>query len=178
MWLVNDINRQQLAQEARAHLCKLLKLWLVSLQKPERTSSIFEVSQNPSPSIQRYSSQTHDHTLAVRQLLPASLVICLKTAQHITRMELSSMGDLYTQQCRKKANRIIRGPNQLCSRQCHRIRSHTTRIRDSFIPQGTRLWKFCARNLIILSLYSHIIDTWMLLNTFLLYTTVIHSQNT
>lgn len=31
-----------------------------------------------------------------------------KTAQHITRMKLPPMQDLYTQRCRKKANRIIK----------------------------------------------------------------------
>ncbi|XP_044034161.1 uncharacterized protein LOC122867427 isoform X3 [Siniperca chuatsi] len=35
----------------------------------------------------------------------------VKTAQHITRMELPSMEDLNTQRCRKKANRIIRDQN-------------------------------------------------------------------
>ncbi len=34
----------------------------------------------------------------------------VKTAQHI-RTELPSMEDLYTQRCRKKANRIIKDPN-------------------------------------------------------------------
>ncbi|KAI3363260.1 hypothetical protein L3Q82_011897 [Scortum barcoo] len=35
----------------------------------------------------------------------------LQAAQHITRTELPSMEDLYTQQCRKKANMIIKDPN-------------------------------------------------------------------
>ncbi|KAI3373100.1 hypothetical protein L3Q82_006430 [Scortum barcoo] len=35
----------------------------------------------------------------------------VKAAQHITRMELPSMEDLYTQRCRKKATKIIKDPS-------------------------------------------------------------------
>ncbi|KAI3377327.1 hypothetical protein L3Q82_008530, partial [Scortum barcoo] len=35
----------------------------------------------------------------------------VKAAQHITRTELPSMEDLYTQQCRKKATKIIKDPS-------------------------------------------------------------------
>ncbi|KAI3363606.1 hypothetical protein L3Q82_001242 [Scortum barcoo] len=35
----------------------------------------------------------------------------VKAAQHITRTELSSMEDLYTQRCRKKATKIIKDPS-------------------------------------------------------------------
>ncbi|KAI3362040.1 hypothetical protein L3Q82_012379, partial [Scortum barcoo] len=35
----------------------------------------------------------------------------VKAAQHITRTELPSMEDLYTQRCRKKATKIIKDPS-------------------------------------------------------------------
>ena len=72
----------------------------------------------------------------------------VKAAHHITRTELPSMEDLYTQRCRKKTNRIIKDPhhpsNKLFQllppgrRYCS-IRSRTTRLRDSFIPRAIRL---------------------------------------
>ena len=72
----------------------------------------------------------------------------VKSAQHITRTKLPSMVDLYTQRCRKKANRIIKDPchpshKLLCllpsGRRYRSIRTRTTRLRDSFIPQAIRL---------------------------------------
>ncbi|XP_063767926.1 dual specificity calcium/calmodulin-dependent 3',5'-cyclic nucleotide phosphodiesterase 1B-like isoform X3 [Eleginops maclovinus] len=72
----------------------------------------------------------------------------VKTAQHITRTELPSMEDLYTQRCRKKAGRILKDPhhpsnNLFCllpsGRRYRSIRTKTTRLRDSFIPQTIRL---------------------------------------
>lgn len=44
----------------------------------------------------------------------------MKTAQHITKMKLTSMEDLYTKWFRKKVNRA-------------------TRLSDSFIPPAIRL---------------------------------------
>ncbi|KAI3360708.1 hypothetical protein L3Q82_012849 [Scortum barcoo] len=35
----------------------------------------------------------------------------VKAAQHITRTDLPSMEDLYTQRCRKKATKIIKDPS-------------------------------------------------------------------
>ncbi|KAI3376695.1 hypothetical protein L3Q82_017124, partial [Scortum barcoo] len=35
----------------------------------------------------------------------------VKAAQHITRTELPSMEDLYTQQCKKKTTKIIKDPS-------------------------------------------------------------------
>ncbi|KAI3353913.1 hypothetical protein L3Q82_005118 [Scortum barcoo] len=72
----------------------------------------------------------------------------VKAAQHITRTELPSMEDLYTQRCRKKATKIIKDPSHpsyklFCllpsGRQFRSIRARTTRLRDSFIPQAIRL---------------------------------------
>ncbi|KAI3373947.1 hypothetical protein L3Q82_022517, partial [Scortum barcoo] len=72
----------------------------------------------------------------------------VKAAQHITRTELPSMEDLYTQRCRKKATKIIQGPQSpsyklFCllpsGRRFRSIRARTTRLRDSFIPQAIRL---------------------------------------
>ena len=69
----------------------------------------------------------------------------VKTAQHITRTELSSIQDRQSQWCRTQANRIIiPQPLQLqtvvpAARQYHSIQSHTTRLRDSFMPQANRL---------------------------------------
>ncbi|XP_071058133.1 uncharacterized protein [Pseudochaenichthys georgianus] len=67
----------------------------------------------------------------------------VKTAQNITRTELPSMEDLYPQRLRKKFLRIIKDPHhpshKLFSllpsgRRYRRIRTKTTRLRDSFIP--------------------------------------------
>ncbi|KAL3065206.1 hypothetical protein OYC64_015394 [Pagothenia borchgrevinki] len=72
----------------------------------------------------------------------------VKTAQNITRTELPSMEDLYSQRLRKKALRIIKDPHhpshKLFSllpsgRRYRSIRTKTTRLRDSFIPQAIRL---------------------------------------
>ncbi|KAI3359202.1 hypothetical protein L3Q82_002719 [Scortum barcoo] len=79
----------------------------------------------------------------------------VKAAQHITRTELPSMEDLYTQRavCRKKATKIIKDPSHpshpsyklFCllpsGRRFRSIRARTTRLRDSFIPQAIRLFK-------------------------------------
>ncbi len=65
--------------------------------------------------------------------------------------------DLYTQQCRNKANRIIKDPNHpshkvfcfVCvpsGRWCRSIQSCTTRLRDSFIPQAVGLLSCRARH--------------------------------
>ncbi|KAI3367345.1 hypothetical protein L3Q82_026165, partial [Scortum barcoo] len=79
----------------------------------------------------------------------------VKAAQHITRTELPSMEDLYTQRCRKKATKIIKDPSHpsyklFCllpsgRRFLSSIRARTTRLRDSFIPQATRLLN-CVHN--------------------------------
>ncbi|KAI3363650.1 hypothetical protein L3Q82_001187 [Scortum barcoo] len=71
----------------------------------------------------------------------------VKAAQHITRTELPSMEDLYTQRCRKKATKIIKDPSHhpsyyklFCLRAVwptvpqQSIRARTTRL--SFIPQA------------------------------------------
>ncbi|KAK5865242.1 hypothetical protein PBY51_016420 [Eleginops maclovinus] len=72
----------------------------------------------------------------------------VKTAQHITRTELPSMEELYTQRFRKKAGRILKDPhhpsnNLFCllpsGRRYRSIRTKTTRLRDNFIPQAIRL---------------------------------------
>ncbi|KAL3050839.1 hypothetical protein OYC64_001162 [Pagothenia borchgrevinki] len=72
----------------------------------------------------------------------------VKTAQNITRMELPSMEDLYSQRLRKKSLRITKDPHHpshklFCllpsGRRYRSIRTKTTRLRDSFIPQAIRL---------------------------------------
>ncbi|KAL3065839.1 hypothetical protein OYC64_015890 [Pagothenia borchgrevinki] len=72
----------------------------------------------------------------------------VKTAQNITRTELPSMEDLYSQRLRKKAHRIIKDPHHpshklfcllLSVRRYRSIMTKTTRLRDSFIPQPIRL---------------------------------------
>ncbi|KAL3051157.1 hypothetical protein OYC64_001430 [Pagothenia borchgrevinki] len=72
----------------------------------------------------------------------------VKTAQNITRTELPSMEDLYYQRVRQKALRIIKDPRHpshklFCllpsGRRYRSIRTQTTRLRDSFIPQARRL---------------------------------------
>ncbi|KAL3066704.1 hypothetical protein OYC64_016614 [Pagothenia borchgrevinki] len=72
----------------------------------------------------------------------------VKTAQNITRTELPSMEDLYSQRLRKKALRIIKDPHHpshklFCllpsGKRYRSMRTKTTRLRDSFIPQAIRL---------------------------------------
>ncbi|KAI3354474.1 hypothetical protein L3Q82_018982 [Scortum barcoo] len=64
----------------------------------------------------------------------------VKAAQHITRTELPSMEDLYTQRCRKKATKIIKDPSHpsyklFCllpsGRRFRSIRARTTRLREA-----------------------------------------------
>ncbi|KAL3060861.1 hypothetical protein OYC64_009131 [Pagothenia borchgrevinki] len=71
----------------------------------------------------------------------------VKTAPNI-RTELPSMEDLYSQRLRKKALRITKDPHHpshklFCLLPSGRwylsIRTETTRLRDSFIPQAIRL---------------------------------------
>lgn len=57
-----------------------------------------------------------------------------RPAHHITRMKLASMEDFCTQRYRKKASRIIRGSNHTGHKLF--IRSCTTGLRDSFVPQA------------------------------------------
>lgn len=61
------------------------------------------------------------------------------TAQHITRKEPPSMGSLYTQRCRRKANRIIRGPTQKI------VLSATDRLAYGPAPPGP--WTFPSNGL-------------------------------
>ncbi len=72
----------------------------------------------------------------------------VRTARHIVGGELPSLQDIYTRRCIRKARRIIKDSSHpshsllsllpsgrhLCS-----IRSHTSRLRDSFFPQAIRL---------------------------------------
>ena len=71
----------------------------------------------------------------------------VKTAQNITRTELPSMEDLYSQRLRKKSLRIIKDPHlpshKLFSllpsgRRYRSIRTKTTRFRDSYISHRLR----------------------------------------
>ncbi|KAI3373380.1 hypothetical protein L3Q82_021928 [Scortum barcoo] len=73
----------------------------------------------------------------------------LKTAQHIIRTELLSTEDLYTQQCRKKANKIIKDP----SHPSHKLfcllpsgHQFCSRLRDSFIPQGHKIFELSSQH--------------------------------
>ena len=57
----------------------------------------------------------------------------VKTAQHITRTELPSMEDLYTQRCRKKAYRILKDPH------------HPSNKLFSLLPSGRQYqWGGCG----------------------------------
>ncbi|KAI3368075.1 hypothetical protein L3Q82_026898, partial [Scortum barcoo] len=58
----------------------------------------------------------------------------VKIAQHITRTELPSMEDLYTQQCRKKADRIIKDPSHPRHKQFCMLPSGQGFDRPSFSP--------------------------------------------
>ncbi len=72
----------------------------------------------------------------------------VRTARHIVGGELPFLQDIYTRRCIRKARRIINDSShpshrllsllpsgrRLCS-----IRSHTSRLRDSFFPQAIRL---------------------------------------
>ncbi|KAI3373750.1 hypothetical protein L3Q82_022332 [Scortum barcoo] len=76
----------------------------------------------------------------------------VKAAQHITRTELPSMEDLYTQRCRKKATKIIKDPSHpsyklFCllpsGRRFHAaFEPEPQGFRDSFIPQAIRLLNY------------------------------------
>ncbi|KAL3047971.1 hypothetical protein OYC64_022018 [Pagothenia borchgrevinki] len=74
----------------------------------------------------------------------------VKTAQHITRTELPSMEDLYSQRLRKKALRIIKDPHHPShklffllpsGRRYRSILARTRRFGDSFFPRAVRLLK-------------------------------------
>ncbi len=72
----------------------------------------------------------------------------VRTARHIVGGELPSLQDIYTRRCIRKARRITNDSNhpshRLFSllpsgRRLRSIRSHTSRLRDSFFPQPIRL---------------------------------------
>ncbi len=72
----------------------------------------------------------------------------VRTARHIVGGELSSLQDIYTSRCIRKAKRIIKDSSHpshsLLSllpsgRRLRSIRSCTSRLRDSFFPQAIRL---------------------------------------
>ncbi len=72
----------------------------------------------------------------------------MRIARHIVGGELPSLQDIYTRRCVRKAWRIIKDSSHpshrllslLPSGRCLRcIRSHTSRLRDSFFPQAFRL---------------------------------------
>ncbi len=72
----------------------------------------------------------------------------VRTARHIVGGELSSLQDIYTSRCIRKARRIIKDSSHpshsLISllpsgRRLRSIRSCTSRLRDSFFPQAIRL---------------------------------------
>ncbi|KAI3376519.1 hypothetical protein L3Q82_016972, partial [Scortum barcoo] len=78
----------------------------------------------------------------------------VKAAQHITRTELPSMEDLYTQRCRKKATKIIKDPSHPatnCSACCrladgfhvvpHSIRARTTKAQGQLHTAGHKTFK-------------------------------------
>ncbi|KAI3367383.1 hypothetical protein L3Q82_026192, partial [Scortum barcoo] len=73
--------------------------------------------QDPLQLLQVHHREDPDwlHHRLVQQLPPLlnreALQREVKAAQHITRTELPSMEDLYTQQCRKKATKIIKDPS-------------------------------------------------------------------
>ncbi len=72
----------------------------------------------------------------------------VRTSRHIVGGDLPSLQDIYTSRCIRKAQRIIKDSShpshrQLCllpsGRRLHSIRSHTSRLRDSFFPLAIRL---------------------------------------
>ncbi len=72
----------------------------------------------------------------------------VRTARHIVGGEIPSLQDIYTRWCTRKARRIIKDSshpsNRLLSllpsgRRLRSIRSHTSRLWDSFFPQAIRL---------------------------------------
>ncbi len=72
----------------------------------------------------------------------------VRTARHIVGGELTSLQDIYTRRCTRKARRIIKDSShpshRLLSllpsgRRFRSIRSRTSRLRDSFFPQAIRL---------------------------------------
>ncbi len=72
----------------------------------------------------------------------------MRTVRHIVGVELPSLQEIYTRRCTRKARRIIKDSShpshRLLSllpsgRRLRSIRSHTSRLRDSFFPQAIRL---------------------------------------
>ncbi len=72
----------------------------------------------------------------------------MRTARHIVGSEFPSLQDIYTRWCIRKAQRIIKDSShpshRLLSllpsgRHLRSIRSRTSRLRDSFVPQAIRL---------------------------------------
>ena len=70
----------------------------------------------------------------------------VKTAQHLTRSDMPSIQDLYTRRCRRKACRRDHShPSQklftrlLPARRYRSIRSRSTRLKNSFFQNTTRL---------------------------------------
>ncbi len=68
--------------------------------------------------------------------------------RHIVGGELPSLQDIYTRRCTRKAPRIIKDSSHPShcmlsllpsGRRLRSIRSRTSRLRDSFFPQATRL---------------------------------------
>ncbi|KAI3359017.1 hypothetical protein L3Q82_015400 [Scortum barcoo] len=78
----------------------------------------------------------------------------VKAAQHITRTELPSMEDLYTQRCRKKATKIIKDPSHpatSCSACCRLADGSAAfelnhQAQGSFIPAGHKTFKLCPQH--------------------------------
>ncbi len=117
---------------------------------PETAEEVWNEPQNPQILLHLHCGEHPDrlyHRLVWKQhrWQPQRAV---RTFCHIVGGELSSLQDIYTRRCIRKARRIISDsslpPHRLLSllpsgRRLRSIRSRTSRLRDSIFPQAIRL---------------------------------------
>ncbi len=136
----------------RSHRCSAEEGTSASLL-PEKAEVVWNEPQHPQILLHLHCGEHPDrlyHCLVWKkhrwQLKALQRVV--RTARHIVGGELSSLQDIYTRRCVRKARRIIKDSShpshRLLSllpsgRRPRSIRSRTSRLRDSFFPQAIRL---------------------------------------
>ncbi len=120
---------------------------------PEMAEEVWNEPQNPQVLLHLHCGEHPDRlhhrlfgnsTAGKRRALQR----VVRTARHIVGGELPSLQDIYTRRCTRKTRRIIKDSShpshRLLSllpsgRRLRSIRSHTSRLRDSFFPHSIRL---------------------------------------
>ncbi len=114
---------------------------------PETAEEVWNEPQNPQVLLHLHCGE-HPDRLYHRLVWKQHRWQAVRTARHIVGGELPSLQDIYTRRCTRKARRIIKDSSHpshsLLSllpsgRRFRSIRSHTSRLRDSFFPQAIRL---------------------------------------